>query len=297
MGLQAISSSFPMYYNSETDYERKKEMLLTTYDRQKEFVVGGTVLCKVCREPRLFDDPERRFISRCACGCLAAENRRNAELTARKERAARFKSVQNSLSDLGQSYERASFRSLDLSSADEAYIRAAERCEKFCLNFAAVRSSGRGIWLYGDTGVGKTHLAACIHHLLEKENRTSVYTSAGRILEEIRASYNKAATVTERSISDALCEADVLIVDNVDQVARRSAEAWDFAVRKLSEIITARFSELKPTVLLSRFSIAGFAGKKFFPDDVMDRIAARQVEIRLIGENRFRQPPKNNIEF
>lgn len=256
---------------------------------------GGEIFCRRCRKVKSLDMPERGVFMNCVCEC-----EEEAE-TARKKREQRAvlaeKYRRMSFNELGRDYERATFERLNMSGATEEFLTAAERCEKFCVNFATVENSGRGIWLYGGEALGKTHLAACILHELERDKIPCVFTTLERVLSKLKATYKDSTQESEYEIMQRLTRVDCLIIDDLQAVkpkGRSAGESW--AIEKFSEIVKSRYDYHHPTVITSRHSLREMAIKGEIPMSVGDKLVERQVVMQLTGEPR-RKRSAGPIEF
>lgn len=281
---------------TEEEYAARKEKLYSDYDISKEFIVNGELVCKTCGDPVIFDDPKHMFVTRCLCSCRL--NAWKAE-EMRRERAARRARGGNetfeNLNALGSAYRNAWFNTLDLKHADESYVEAAARCEKFCSAIDEVKRTGRGIWLYGAGGVGKTHFAACMVHALRRAGRTCLYTNVGKIVDAVMATYKSKASLSAADIKAYLAGVDVLIVDRPEQVfSEKDAEK---RTRIFAEIAEARAGDLLPTVILSRLTIPDYAKGNVESAELMGTVARTLVPIKLTGRDRFGFLPAEATEF
>lgn len=131
-------------------------------------------------------------------------------------------------------------------------------------------------YIFGDVGLGKTHLMMAIGHymLANNPNLNIVYTTAQQFVEDYFKSKNKNQRVT--SISDAFDNyyrsADVLLVDDVQYLADRQGSQDEFF--KLFEYLT----ELKKQIIIT-------SDRKASELNIMDRLKSRftwgiQVDIK-----------------
>ena len=274
-------------------YEERKRHWLSTVDEENEYVVFDKIYCKHCRTEKSLDMPERYFYIKCACDC----ERKRAEQEARsRERIARARTYQEiNARTLPAEVRGASFYRIVDSTSSENYITVCERCEKFCHNFQAVRQSGRGIWLYGGFDTGKTYLAAAILKTLQSEGVLCTFTTMERILEELKATYNNAATATEQGVMASYAKTDCLILDDFTGIksSKRGAENW--AADRFCEIIKRRYEQHLPTVITSRRSIKELATDGLLPREIVDKLVNKMVPLQLIeSQRRARQ---QEIEF
>lgn len=273
------------FYQPREIYLEKRERILNNYDFRTEYRAGNDIFCRKCHKPKTFHEPARNFIVRCSCDCDRAAWEEERAAQTRRLREERFAESKARLTDLGRSYENARFSCIDFQTAEDSYVTAIERCERFCANFDVACRSGRGLWLFGDKGVGKAHFGACILHKLEDDGRTAIFTSANKIISEVMATY-KSQSVSESAVVKPLVSCECLIINNLDEVVSTSRKTETFAQRKLAEILRARLEDNRPTVIISRTEIEPFGEREIFPDDVIDLLMSKQVQLRLVGPNR-----------
>ena len=274
-------------------YEERKRYWLSTVDEENEYVVFDKIYCKHCRTEKSLDMPERYFYIKCDCDC----ERKRAEQEARsRERIARARTYQEiNERTLPAEVCGASFYRIVDSTSSENYITVCERCEKFCHNFQEVRQSGRGIWLYGGFDTGKTYLAAAILKTLQSKGVLCTFTTMERILEELKATYNNAATATEQGVMASYAKTDCLILDDFTGIksSKRGAENW--AADRFCEIIKRRYEQHLSTVITSRRSIKELATDGLLPREIVDKLVNKMVPLQLIESQR--RASQQKIEF
>lgn len=89
MALERVSFGV----RTRAEYEAKRQRIFSEI-RAGERVSNGMIYCRKCYQPKVYDDPERRIVTRCACtceveawererrGCSAARRTKSAELRA-----------------------------------------------------------------------------------------------------------------------------------------------------------------------------------------------------------------------
>lgn len=259
-------------------YLAKKADILAHYDRRTEMRLGDMIICKQCKEEKIADFPERNFVTRCSCRC-------EVEAWERSRKALdRPVTVKSPVKGVPVSFAHAAFRSLDFSGASATYIETADRCERFVANFDVVRRKGRGLWLYGGAGTGKTHLAACIVHGMEQSRYRVLYALVRDVAEAVRASY-KSTAVSAGEVLHPLERCDCLVLDRMDDLEAGKRVSETFAARTVCDLIRTRYENTLPTVFVSRNSVREFCSGGL-EDDVIDMIAGRSTELFLDGKNR-----------
>jgi len=121
----------------------------------------------------------------------------------------------------------------------------------------------RWLYLYGPTGVGKSHLAAAIAIQWADTGMGRVaYASAPALLRYIRAGY-KDDTADERLI--ALQLVDLLILDDLGTEYHKPGESYSHTDSTLFELLADRYTYDRPTVITSNLAV----------DDLEPRISSR----------------------
>ena len=139
---------------------------------------------------------------------------------------------------------RMTFESFDVrgnnpSSSQRASLEAAFKAAK---NFAA--DPDGWLSLFGDTGVGKTHLAVAIAVERVKKGHQVFFTFVPELLDYLRYTYTPDSRVTYDSVFDEVKNTSLLILDDLGQ---ERSSPW--AYEKLYQIIVHRHNGRLPTVL------------------------------------------------
>jgi primosomal protein DnaI len=134
------------------------------------------------------------------------------------------------------------------------------------------------LFLYGDVGLGKSHLAqaglACA--LTRREKASGRFSTFGSILEDVRASYDQAG-ITEQAVVDRYRQPTFLVIDDVGASDKPS----EFSLRVLFQIINHRIEYRLRTLLTSNYSLADL-GERITPPDLSPIEAARVLD-RIVG--------------
>jgi len=114
----------------------------------------------------------------------------------------------------------------------------------FVSDLDANLDGGRGLWIYGDTGTGKTELAMLVAKAAIDARRTVAVYTLPRLLAEIRATYDADSDRTYLSLLDRLAEVDLL---HVDDVGAEQTSPW--VLEQLYAIVNARYEEERSVVI------------------------------------------------
>ena len=200
----------------------------------------------------------------CRCRAALIARRRTRKLEARIPRR----------------YREVSFEQLagsDLVAFPEQ-IRMARR---FAADIEGQLERGRGMWIMGDIGTGKTMLAMLISKAALDAGRTVAIYSLPRLLNLIRDSIEDADGML--GFLDRLAGVDLLHLDDVGAENRT-----DWALEQLYSIVNTRYEEQRSIVITTNLQ----------PDELAEQIGARTVSrliemcgdpLPLFGEDRRRE--------
>jgi DNA replication protein DnaC len=142
--------------------------------------------------------------------------------------------------------------------------------------------AGRGLWLYGDVGTGKTTLAMLASkHALEAGRSVAIY-SLPRLLAEIRTTFDDEAQETYVSLLDRLAAVDLL---HVDDLGAEKTSPW--VLEQLYALVNARYEEQRSmlvTTNLERDALAEQIGER-----TVSRLEEMCEVIPLYGADARRQ--------
>jgi DNA replication protein DnaC len=125
---------------------------------------------------------------------------------------------------------------------------------------------GRGLWLMGDVGTGKTTLAMLVSRAALDAGRTVAIYSLPRLLSELRKTFEESSDLSYLQLLDLLAGVDLLHIDDVG--AERSSE-W--VLEQLYAIVNARYEDEKSIVLTTNLQ----------PHELEEQITPRTVS-RLV---------------
>lgn len=100
--------------------------------------------------------------------------------------------------------------------------------------------------LYGETGVGKTHLAISIAVEQIKKNSNVFFAFVPELMDHLRFTFNPQSEVQYDTLFDEVKNAKLLILDDL---GKERSSSW--AIEKLYQIIVHRHNSRLPTVITS----------------------------------------------
>lgn len=181
----------------------------------------------ICDGSGFVVDTEARTTQACRC-----RPQRVAE-----RRARRLNSV------IPRRYQGASFDRPPVTNMDPFVVKEVRR---YVLDLDANLDAGRGLWLVGKVGTGKTTLAMVVAQAALERRRTVGIYSAPKLLSELRRTFGDDSQGTFHDIIDALAAVDLMHLD--DAGAERSNE-W--VLEQLYTIVNARYEDEKAIIVTS----------------------------------------------
>jgi DNA replication protein DnaC len=109
---------------------------------------------------------------------------------------------------------------------------------QYCRGIVSNLDEGRGLWLFGNTGTGKTTLAMIVSKSAMEADRTVAIYSLPRLLAMLRGSYDDDALYSLNDLIDRLCAVDLL---HVDDVGAEQTSPW--VLEQLYTIINTRYED------------------------------------------------------
>jgi DNA replication protein DnaC len=210
-------------------------------------------------------DEETNTASDCGCRAARIANAQTRSLAARIPR--RYQGV---------SFERPPVSDLARSAPDQvASVR------RYVASIDANLDHGRGLWIQGDVGTGKTTLAMLVSKAALEKGRSVAIYSLPRLLGLLRESLDSDAGMLD--FLDRLTAVDLLHLDDLGAENRT-----DWVLEQLYSIVNARYESERAIV----------ATTNLMPDELADRLGSRTVSrlaeicgdlIPLFGEDRRRE--------
>jgi DNA replication protein DnaC len=118
-----------------------------------------------------------------------------------------------------------------------------------------------GLIFTGPTGVGKTHLAvAVIRDLMVRKSAQCIFSDFGKLLQEIRESYDPVSETSELRLLQPVVEAEVLLLD---EVVSSKPSIW--VRERFAYIINERYNHKKVTLITTTLLFGdqvGYSGSK-----------------------------------
>jgi DNA replication protein DnaC len=126
----------------------------------------------------------------------------------------------------------------------------------------------RGLFLLGQPGVGKTHLAVAVLKGIITQHRVhGLFYDLSQLLRVIRSTYNPAVRTSESEVLQPVMQADLLVLDDL---GREKTSEW--VEETLNLIVNTRYNERRLTLFTSNYDISNDLTD---PDSLQVRVGAR----------------------
>lgn len=218
-----------------------------------------------CDGSGFVDDPATRSAAPCRCRPARVARSRSRSLSAVIPSKYR-----------GVSFDRPPVT--DMAQAQVAVVR------RFVRNLEANLDSGRGLWLFGDVGTGKTTLAMLVSRAALEVQRSVAIYSLPRLLAEIRNTLDPDGDRSYTELLDRLAAVDLL---HIDDVGAERTSPW--VLEQLYAMINARYEEQRSVVITTNLE------RDALGEQIGERTASRLEEmcevVPLFGADARRYDP------
>ncbi|MFI3172256.1 MAG: ATP-binding protein [Eubacteriales bacterium] len=149
-----------------------------------------------------------------------------------------------------------------------------DTCHNFVDTFGVEHNN---LFLYGDTGVGKTFLSHCIAKELIDHSFSVIYFSAFTLFDTLaKSKFNK--DLDAKSINEYIFDCDLLIVDDLGTELTNS-----FITSEFFHCINERLFRNKSTIISTNLSLESL--RDLYSERTFSRITSKYTMLKLTGED------------
>lgn len=228
-----------------------------------DYEKGGLLYCGKCHTPKQCNCvlPWKTFIAPCMCKCETEKYNREKEATAEAERADRIKNLRiNGINDTD-------VRGMTFEADDGRDAKKTDLAKRYVAKWNELYRENIGLLFHGDTGNGKTFIAACIANALIDRGVPVLMTSFSKIINQLSGMYSEDKIEYLNSIN----RYDLLILDDLG-VERNTG----FALELMYSIVDSRYKAQKPMIVTSNLTMAEMKNP---PNMDYKRIYSRVLEM------------------
>ncbi len=156
----------------------------------------------------------------------------------------------------------------------ETMREALDICRNFVDNFD---TDPKNLFLYGDTGIGKTFLSHCIAKELMDCSHSVIYFSAFDLFDTLAKSrFSKDANAQDKN--DYILDCDLLIIDDLGTELVNS-----FVISQFFLCINERLLRNKSTIISTNLALDSIVD--IYSERIFSRITSNYTMLNLIGED------------
>lgn len=160
--------------------------------------------------------------------------------------------------------------------AQQIARRALTECRNFVKNFD---TSFENLFLYGNTGLGKTFLSHCIARELIETAHSVIYFSAFRLFELFAdAAFGRGGDELPEELKQHIFDCDFLIIDDLGTELTNT-----FVSSQLFLVLNERILRRKSTLISTNLALGTFADT--YSERVFSRISSSYTMLKLIGDD------------
>lgn len=144
---------------------------------------------------------------------------------------------------------------------------------------------GRGLWMFGDVGTGKTSLAMLVSKAALEAGRSVAIYSMPRLLADIKETYEDSSQQSYMQLFDRLCSVDLLHIDDLGAEKRT-----EWVLEQLYAIVNERWQEQRSIVVTTNLLDVDELRAQISPRTV-SRLHEMCELIPIMGNDRRMQDP------
>lgn len=151
------------------------------------------------------------------------------------------------------------------------------RVFNFCRNYAEkFNPHSQGLFMFGQTGLGKTHLSRAIAGVVAAKGYNVVCGSAQDLLRRIENEHFR--RTEDDGTLDRILEADLLVLDDLGAEFSSS-----FTQSVVYNILNSRISAERPLIVTSNLTVQEFHEK--YAHRIVSRLFSQLIQVRFIGND------------
>lgn len=234
-----------------------KEFLNKYKPNENEYIKNNMLYCKNCNDEKIVVVNENEFYVCSSCSCTSKEYELQEE---QRKKEQRFRYIESLKMDslLYDNLKNLKFKDID-TKRPESFLQALKLATEFCKNYKTNIQNGVGLYLYGDTGLGKTMLAACIANFCLNRLMPTLFTSLYEIKRTLLSIINGYSKLDQDAYIEKLSNIDLLIIDDIGTELKSKNN--DFINDIVFQILDKRVKSAKSTIFTSNYGLNELVNK------------------------------------
>jgi DNA replication protein DnaC len=242
----------------------------------EDYEKDGLLYCGKCNTPKQVAVPLNGQITKPYCMCKCETEAYNAE-QARKREIFRKEEIERN---------RASgFLDLDMLNCrfeldDRKNTKISDISQRYVEHFLTMRKKGKGLIYLGNSGTGKSFMAACIANALIDKGFKCLMTNFPRIINELTGIFEG-----KQAYIDSLNRYDLLIID--DLAVERDSE---YTAEIIQNVIDSRYRSGKPLIITTNLTKSEYENPKNIKRErLFSRLYEMCFPLAVAGQDRRRE--------
>ncbi len=153
---------------------------------------------------------------------------------------------------------------------DPTNMVSVRRVRRFCDNVGGNLAEGKGLWIMGHTGTGKTTLGYMIAATATHAQHSVLSFNAVALLNRLRATFDSDSRETTEEVIKALTEVELLHIEDL-----RVVRPTEWVLEQLYLIVNARYEERRSIVFTSDIDSDADGPLEPLPRELAEHIGAR----------------------
>ena len=249
-----------------------------------DYEKDGLLYCCKCHTPKetKVELPWRSFIAPCMCKCESEKYTREKAAKAEAERLDKIKNLRiNGINDK-------EVREMTFAVDDGRDAKKIDLAKRYVAKWSELYRENVGLLFHGNTGNGKTFVAACIANALIDKGVPVLMTSFSKIINQITGIYAEERIEYLNSIN----QYDLLILDDLG--TERDSK---YAMELVYEVVDSRYKAGKPLIITSNLTVAQMKNPGNMDyQRIYSRILEMCMQIHFDGEDRRKDRAKDKLE-
>jgi DNA replication protein DnaC len=162
------------------------------------------------------------------------------------------------------------FRNFDLRRVNLPPEQQDNLKEAYRIAFEFAKSPEGWIVFMGETGCGKTHLAAAIVNYRYQAGQPALFVVVPEFLDHLRSTFSPESKVSYDQLFEKVKAAPLLVLDDFGE---QSSTPW--AREKLYQVINYRYNARLPMIITTRYSLDEIQ------ENIESSVSSRLVDIRI----------------
>lgn len=245
-------------------------------EQSDDYIKDNLLYCGKCHTPKQVEVEINGTISRPYCMCQCESEEYSREQAKKREIFRKEEIERNRASGFVDLDMKHCIFALD----DRKNPKISDISQRYVEHFQTMRHKGKGLIYLGNSGTGKSFMAACITNALIDKGYKCLMTNFPRIINELTGIFEGKQTYI-----DSLNRYDLLVID--DLAIERDTE---YTSEIIQNVIDSRYRSGKPLIITTNLTKADFENPKNIKKErLFSRLYEMCLPIPVTGTDRRKE--------